>query len=72
MDAYIANQLNSTAFSTFEYRIIWGLQDMIGRIRQPSAAGQPSMRTVGYRMTAGSFPDVPISSIAGERKYGKS
>lgn len=29
------------------------------------------MRTVGYRMTTGSFPDAPIASIAGENKYGR-
>lgn len=64
-------QLKSEAFATFEYRIVWGLQEMIGRIRQPSAAGQPSMRTIGYKMSVNSFPDAPLTSIAGENKYGR-
>lgn len=29
------------------------------------------MRTIGYKMTVNSFPDAPITSIAGEDKYGR-
>lgn len=29
------------------------------------------MRTIGYKMSVNSFPDAPITSIAGDGKYGR-